>query len=142
MESISGLSNWQLTFRREPDHIVILRAVTCDKVAVLPDTLFGLPVTVLYDHALAPNAKQVPGETVRITCGKEGEWDNRNLEELTLPAFLTDVQNYALYGCRSLHVLRLHDRVDRWGGYCLMNCRALNTIFLTRVGEKQGVAKG
>jgi len=140
MESISGLSNWQLTVRREADHIEILRAVTCDRSAVLPDVLFGLPVTVLGDHALAPNARLAAGEAVQITCGRAGDWDNRNLEELTFPAFLTDVENYALYGCRSLHTLHLHDRVDRWGGYCLMNCRALNTILLTRVGEKQGEA--
>jgi hypothetical protein len=107
---------------------------------VLPDELFGLPVTVLGDHALAPNASTVTGEQVRITCGREGDWDNRNLEDLTLSAHLTDVENYALYGCRSLHTLRLHDRVDRWGGYCFMNCRALRNIDLTRVGELQGAA--
>ena len=54
---------------------------------------------------LATNASAVAGEEVRLTCGPEGEWDNRNLQELTLPAFLTDVHNYALYGCRSLHTL-------------------------------------
>ncbi|MBQ4578396.1 MAG: hypothetical protein IJA84_04955 [Clostridia bacterium] len=140
METVSGLSNWKLTLRREADHIEILRAVTCDRRAVLPDRLFDLPVTVLGDHALAPNARPVPGEEVRVTCGPEGEWDNRELRELTLPAFLTDVQNYALYGCRSLHTLHLHDRVDRWGGCCLMNCRELNRLSLTRVGDRQGEA--
>ena len=140
MEILHGQSNWKLTVRREQDHIVLLRAVTCDTRAVLPDELFGLPVTVLGDHALAPNASTVTGEQVRITCGREGDWDNRNLEDLTLSAHLTDVENYALYGCRSLHTLRLHDRVDRWGGYCFMNCRALRNIDLTRVGELQGAA--
>lgn len=140
METVSGLSNWKLTLRREADHIEILRAVTCDRRAVLPDRLFDLPVTVLGDHALAPNARPVSGEKVRVTCGPEGEWDNRELRELTLPAGLTEVQNYALYGCRSLHTLHLHDRVDRWGGCCLMNCRALNRLSLTRVGDRQGEA--
>ena len=140
METVSGLSNWKLTLKRERDHIEILRAVTCDRRAILPDSLFGLPVTVLGDRALAPTAKPVPGEEVRVNCGPEGEWDNRNLRELTLPAFLTEVRDYALYGCRSLRTLRLHDRVDRWGGYCLMNCRELNDLFLTRVGETQGEA--
>lgn len=140
METMNGLSNWKLTVRREGDHAAILRAVTCDTRAVLPDEIFGLPVTVLGDHALAPGASQVEGEEVRIVCGREGDWDNRNLQELTLPAGLTEVQNYALYGCRSLHTLHLHDRVDRWGGGCLMNCRLLRSIRLTRVGERQGEA--
>lgn len=140
MERIHSDSNWKLTVRREEDHIVILRAVTCDRRAILPDTIFDLPVTVLGDHALAPNASPIAGEELQLVCGPEGEWDNRALEDLTLPAHLTDVENYAFYGCRSLHTLRLHDRVDRWGGYCLMNCRALHHFHLTRVGEKQGEA--
>lgn len=139
MESISGLSNWQLTFRREPDHIVLLRAVTCDRTAVLPERLFDLPVTVLDDHALAPGARPVRGELLRITCGREnGEWDNRNLEELTLPACLERAEAYALYGCRSLHTLRLHDGVRLWGGGSLMNCRSLRTLHLTRSGAHHG----
>jgi len=137
---VQGESNWKLIVRRESDHMVILRAQTCDLRAVLPDRLFDLPVTVLGDHALAPSASPVTGEQVQILCGREGDWDNRNLQDLTLPAFLTDVENYALYGCRSLRTLRLHDRVDRWGGGCLMNCRELRAFHLTRVGEKQGEA--
>ena len=87
MEILQGQSNWKLIVRREQDHIVLLRAQTCDVRAVLPDELFGLPVTVLADHALAPNASAVAGEQVHITCGREGEWDNRNLQDLTLPSF-------------------------------------------------------
>ena len=141
MEIIPGLSNWKLTIRRESDHIVILRAVTCDLRAALPDELFGLPVTILGDHALAPDAKDLPGEAVRLTCGREaGEWDNRNLQDLTLPAHLEAAEDYALYRCRSLHTLRLHDGVKRWGGGSLMNCRALRTIHLTRLGARHGEA--
>ena len=140
METVSGASNWKLTLRRAADHIEILRAETCDVRAVLPDELFGLPVTVLGDHALAPGAKPVEGEYLRILCGREGEWNNRQLQELTLPRYLTDVDNYAFYGCRSLQTLCLHDRADRWGGYCLMNCRELQNIRLTRVDERHGGA--
>ena len=139
MEQIAGLSNWKLTLRREENHITVLRAVTCDTKAALPDQLWGLPVTVLGDHALAPNARPVEGEQVRVICGREaGEWDNRNLTHLTLPVHLTDVEDYALYCCRSLRTLRLSDRIDRWGGGCLMNCRELRELHLTRVGETHG----
>ena len=53
METVSGVSNWKLTIRREENHIVLLRGTTCDRRAVLPDNLFGLPVTVLGRHALS-----------------------------------------------------------------------------------------
>lgn len=141
METMAGRSNWKLTLRREPDHIVLLRAVTCDKRAVLPDELWGLPITVLGDHALAPNARPVTGEEVCLTCGRPaGEWSNRDLIDLTLPAQLTDVEDYALYGCRSLRTLRLFDRVDRWGGGCLMNCRELRELHVIRAAETHGDA--
>lgn len=141
METMAGLSNWKLTLRREHDHIVLLRAVTCDKKALLPDALWGLPITVLAHHALAPSARPVEGEEICLTCGRPaGAWDNRDLTDLTLPALLTDVEDYALYGCRGLRTLRLFDRVDRWGGGCLMNCRSLRKIFLTRVGVRHGDA--
>lgn len=138
METVYGSSNWKLTVQRANDHVVILQAVTCDTHAVLPDDLFGLPVTVLGEKALAPTAKPVKGEEVQMICGREGEWDNRNLQELTLPEPLIEIQNYALFGCRSLHTLRLTDRIKRWGGGCLTNCRALRQVELTRVGQRQG----
>ncbi len=141
MEQISGLSNWRLTVRREDDHVVILRAVTCDPKATLPDEVLGLPVTVLGDHALAPNARPAEGEQVRITCGREGDvWDNRELTSLTLPALLTHMEQYALYGCRALQTLSLQDQIDHWGGGSLMNCRALRKIILTRTGERHSQA--
>ena len=138
MEIVYGGNNWKLTVRREADHVTILRAVTCDTHAELPDELFGLPVTVLGEKALSPTAKPMNGEEVRMVCGREGEWDNRNLQELALPEQLVEVQNYALYGCRELHTLRLSDRIKRWGGGCLTNCRSLYRVELTRVAEKQG----
>jgi len=138
METIYGGSNWDLQIRRQQDHVEILRAVTCDICAALPDTLSDLPVKVLGEKALSPTARPVGGETVRIRSGREAEWDNRRLQDLTLPAHLVQVGNYALSGCRSLCTLRLTDGIVRWGGGCLMNCRSLHEIHLTRVGQRQG----
>lgn len=141
METFSGSNNWKLTIRREAEEITIVRAVTCDAAAALPDTLFGLPVTVLGDHALAPTAREVPGETVLITCGlpdSGAEWDNRRLKDLTLPAPLRQVGEYALLNCEAIQTLRLFDDVRLWNGGALMNCRSLRAFHLTRTGEEQG----
>ena len=139
MTTISGTNNWRLTVRRGEASVVILRAVTCDTRAALPDTLFDLPVTAISDHALAPNAANIAGEEVFITCGvPNGEWDNRNLRELTLPETLISVGDYALFNCRSLEALHLHDSVSHWGGGVLMNCRSLERIVLERIGSAQG----
>ncbi len=92
MEKIYGVSNWQLTIRRAEDHVEILRAVTCDAKAILPDTLFDLPVTVLGSYALSPMAKPIVGEEIHVSSGGDGEWSNRTLQELTLPSTLTEVQ--------------------------------------------------
>ena len=141
METISGVSSWKLTVRREAEHVEILRAVTCQEKAVLPDRLFGLPVTVLGDHALSPTASQIEGEEVLVTCGPLGEdpgWDNHRLRDLTMPRHLKQVGDYALLNCDALETLRLWDDVRRWSGGTLMNCRSLHAFHLTRTSPEQG----
>ena len=141
METVSGINNWKLVIRREGEEITILRGVTCDAVAALPEELFGLPVTVLGDHALSPTAWPEEGEEVLVTCGRLGpdtEWNNRNLRDLTLPKSLYRIRDYALLNCDGLHTLRLHDSVRYWSGGALMNCRSLSRFYITRIGEEQG----
>lgn len=139
METIPGSGNWRLTLRREAEGITVLRAATCDKRAVLPETLCGLPVTALGDHALSPAAAPAAGEDLLVTCGGAGDpesWANRDLEDLTLPRSLRRMGDYALMNCGALRALGLHDGVQMWGGGVLMNCRSLDTLRLTRVGEQ------
>ena len=139
LEQISGVNNWKLVIRREAAGVTLLRAVTCDERAALPEELFGLPVTALGNHALAPTAGEAEGGAVQVTCGPvaaDAEWNNRNLRELTLPPALRRVGDYALMNCVGLKTLRLWDGVTFWGGGALMNCRALDTFHLTRTGEQ------
>ena len=100
--------------------------------------LLGLPVTALGDHALAPGARPVEGEEVLMTCGPQdsgAEWDNHRLRELTFPAPLERVGDYALLNCDGLRTLHLHDGVRYWrSGGALMNCRLLGAG-LTWIGR-------
>lgn len=139
METIAGVNNWKLTVRREAAGVTILRAATCDTRAALPESVWGLPVTALGEHALAPGAPEADGETITITCGAAGgeaAWDNRSLEALTLPPALKKVGDYAFLNCGKLRELALHDEIRQWGGGVLMNCRRLDTFHLTRLGEE------
>lgn len=136
MEIISGANNWKLVIRREAAGITILQAVTCDVRAALPEELFGLPVTALAHHALTPNRPAPAGEEVLVTCGIAREWDNANLEELRLPSTLKRAADYALFNCKKLKTLHLHDGLIYWGGAVLMNCRALDTFHITCNGRE------
>ena len=141
MQTVSGSNNWKLIIRREPDGITVLRALTCDIKAALPDELFGLPITVLGDHALAPSGFAADGEEITVTCGPvsaDAEWNNRKLQELTFPRQLKQVMSYALMSCDRLRVLRMHDGIQSWHNGCLMNCHELNRFYITRVSQKQG----
>lgn len=141
MERIAGAYNWKLTIRREEAGITLLRASTCDRRAVLPEELLGLPVIALADHALCPTARPLEGEEVLMTRGlvrPDTLWDNREVEELTLPASLRRIGNYAFLNCRSLRTLRLHDSVRFWGAAAFMNCRLLDTLQLQRRDGEQG----
>ena len=143
MEIVSGVSSWKLTIRREAAGITLLRGVTCDEQAVLPETLFGLPVTALGDHALSPSAGKTEGEQVLVTCGRppeEAAWDNRRLRSLALPPRLGRVGEYAFFNCGALKTLELYDGIGFWGGGALMNCRSLDTVRLTRISEEQGIS--
>ena len=141
METISGLTNWKLTVRREKDCVRILRAVTCDRKAILPDALFGLPVTALADYALAPDTEGDAGENVRVLGGAEdGEWDNRSLTDLTLPRFLQDIGDYAFMNLRALETLRFYDDLRNTGRAGFINCRSFSRLALTRRGPRQGPA--
>lgn len=139
MDRISGAGNWKLTVRRETAGITVLRAVTCDEQAVLPDSLWDIPVTALGDHALAPGAVPAPGEEMFVTCGPAAAgapWDNRRLRELALPETLEQVGDYAFFGCVNLKTLRLGDGVRRWGGGAVMNCSSLDTFSLSCTGRE------
>lgn len=139
LETVSGVGSWKLTVRREGDGITVLRAVTCEPSAALPETLWGLPVTALGDHALAPGAGPVSGQEVGVACGPlppDARWDNRNLRELTLPASLERAGDYALFNCAELKTLRLGDGVKHWGGGAIMNCRRLDTLQVDCTGRE------
>lgn len=127
--------------RREADGITILRAVSCDRRAVLPEELFGLPVTALSDRALACGAAAVPGEEVVILGGAESEdWDNRNITELTLPRTLRHIGDYAFMNLRAMETLLFFDTLLTTGSASFMNCRSFSRIELTRVSPAQGPA--
>ena len=141
VKTISALSNWRLKLRREGEGVTILRAATCDRDAVLPDELFGLPVTRLSDRCLAPGAADVPGEELELTCGvPEGDFDNRRIRRLTLPGALKSVGDYAFLNLREMEELCLSDALQGVGGACFMNCRAFSRLDLTRSGDAQGPA--
>ncbi|WP_298016887.1 hypothetical protein [uncultured Dysosmobacter sp.] len=139
MERIGGVNNWRLTIRREEAGVTLLRAATCDRRAALPEALFGLPVTALGDHALAPGRRPPEGEEVLVTCGPAGDgedWDNSGLEDLRLPDSLLRAGDYAFFNCAALKTLRLRDTVRYWGGGALMNCRGLAAFHLTCTGQE------
>ncbi len=139
MEPISALSNWRLKLRREAEGLTILRAATCDTDAVLPDSLFGLPVTRLSDRALAPGAADVEGEDCTLVCGRpEGDFDNRRIRRLTLPRDLKSMGDYALLNLRAMEELVLTDGVQGIGGACFMNCRAFCRLDLSYVSPAEG----
>ncbi len=141
METIRALSNWRLTVRREDEEITILRATSCDRRAILPEELFGLPVTRIADRALAPGAPPLEGEELLLTGGaEEDEWDNRGIRELWLPRTLRHIDDYAFMNLRRMETLRFYDRLLSTGSCTFMNCRAFTRLELIREERGQGPA--
>lgn len=132
METVGGEGNLLLTCRRGAAGVEITRVETGDRAVTLPETLWGLPVTALGDHAFSPGPRTAAGEQVRVggPMGERGE-ENAAIGEITLPSTLETVGDYCFYNCTGLKTLRLADKTLRWGGSALMNCRLLDTFHIT-----------
>lgn len=134
-------SSWKLTVRRDGDGVTVLHAVTCDRKASLPDSVFGLPVKALGPRAFVADPGELEGEKVELLCGEpDGDFDNSRLEELSLPLTLETVGSYALIRCRSLRRLRLGDGIGYFGAGIFMSCRSLSSFELVRCGREPGDA--
>ena len=150
--------NWILAVRRDTDGIVLLRCLTRDEYAVLPDQIYGLPVIGIGDHAFAADAPIPDGgeiELIKISGGrisdarKSGDWilnarekndHNQAMRELLFPSGLRYIDSYAFYNCRELRKLRLYDGIAFQGGGIFMNCRELNQIEIIQERGDQGAA--
>lgn len=141
METISGQSSLLLTCRREGQGVTVARVETADRHVVLPETVWGLPVTAVGDHAFSPGARETEGELVCVNCGsvRELEADNGKIESVTLPDTLVSVGDYAFYNCFGLRELRLRGSVLDWGGSALMNCSLLDTFHIRLVDDRAEV---
>lgn len=175
MKKITGFGNWRLQYviteeREEAgpgeghragevtSEVTIVRAVTCDRHAVLPEALpVGLsesagqkdgrapmspmlPVVKIAGHALSADpwdTSDVAGvQEIEITDGtppaEEDQWSNRQMLSLRLPEGIREVGDYAFLNCRSMQRIELADREISWQRACFMNCRALQQVVLRR----------
>lgn len=139
MITLPGTSPWKLKIRRDADGITILQARTYAQQAVLPDSLFGQPVVRLGYRAMSPYDYDSDGEEVELVCGSappDVKWDNRSLQDLTLPDSLLEVGDYTFQNCSSLERVTLYDRPIRWGRCVLLGCGTLSKIHLYRDGPE------
>ena len=140
MQEITGYGNWKIKYEEIDGGIRILRALTCDRAAALPDELSGLPVTEIGDYALSIRDKSPDrGEEALIRdnmADPEAKWDNRGIRELRLPASVRRIGSYAFMDCHELMGLDLPDGPIDWGQSPFMNCMSLHDILLRREGEE------
>ena len=138
---ITGEGNMRLTCRRSGGGVEITAVETADRRVVLPETVWGLPVTALGNRAFSLRPGAAAGERVRVVSGVEQAEgaDAAGIVSVTLPDTLETVGDYAFYNCFALKELRLTDRTVRWGGGALMNCRSLDTFHIRLRDERAEV---
>lgn len=137
MKTLKGQNNLLITWRPGFGGAELTRVETPDADVLLPETIEGLPVAALGDHAFAPGAHTAEGERLVITCGPAGqEPDTRKLERITLPPTLRRVGDYAFYNCLGLREVRISEPVEHWGGNVFMNCSLLDTFFIRARDER------
>lgn len=132
METIEGSNRLLLTCRVSDGGVTLARVETPDAQILLPETIWGLPVTAVGDHAFTPGHREAEGDLVRVICGVPAgqDADNSRLASVALPRTLRTVGDYAFYNCAELARVCLTDTVESWGGSVFMNCRALSAFTL------------
>ena len=151
MDGIAGLGNWKIRYQNTGHGVRILRAVTCDREALLPDEIEGVPVTEIGAYAFTPPDRKVArsaeqdaeSEILETEIfggfrGEKPEWTNRNIETLTLPATLRKVGKYAFDGCRRMTRLRFTDVPIDWNWGAFSGAAALHDLEIYRPGEDAG----
>ena len=143
MEQVLGMGNWTIQYRETESGITILRAVTKDRRAVLPQDIHGLPVRELSDYSLSVRDKVQPAadiKSIEITDGRapqDAEWDNRQIGELRLPATVRKVGSYCFMGLRNLQKIQFTDAPMEWGISPFMNCIFLHDIVIDRPEQEE-----
>jgi len=134
LETVYGENRLLLTCRRREDGMEILRVRTSDPAVSLPETLLGLPVTVLGAHAFSPDFPEPEdGERILVSPGffdETEESDNQKIRSITLPKTLRKMGDYAFFGCTGLRELHFFDTIVYWGACLFMNAPSLQRFFL------------
>ncbi len=65
---------------------------------------------------------------------------NQPIKDLTIPAAVEKINNYAFYGCGSLRSLDIKDGVTRIGAYAFAKCSKLKRVYIPKSVESLGRA--
>lgn len=144
IKTAPGSGNWRIIYEPCRSGIRILRAVTCDREAVLPHAIEGVPVTELGEGALKPRDPRV--WTYEMPAGMNAEeWHGEEAEAgqqcLVLysgavasalfhrgDAGSASAFRWSNHGIRSI---LLPESIRRISHYAFLNCENLSRIELT-----------
>ncbi|SFO23345.1 hypothetical protein SAMN05216515_11515 [Eubacterium pyruvativorans] len=140
---LSGYGNWKIKYVEEEGGILLLRAVTCDRDAVLPAEIDGVPVTGIWNYAMGPkdHTGKEEGTWIELEgAGGDGEkkWSNAGIRSLTLPESVRFIGEYAFHGMYDLEKLELFDVPVTWCAEACQNWFSLHEIIIRSWQGGQG----
>ncbi len=112
-------------YRRVDGGVKILRCRSLDSVAVIPETIDGMPVVELGAYIFSANARQLEDG---VWSGQEEAWtespevSGERVREVHLPDGLVKIGAYAFYNCWNLEKLSFSSRTLDWGAGTLTGC--------------------
>ena len=120
------------SYRIHPDHVVVTKKLSRAKNVFLPDSVQGLPVTVL-DRSLFNGSRYTV--TVRlpetlINIGYLAFYSAKGLREITIPASVRVIENSAFNSCENLKTVVIKEGCTHIGFHGFANCPALEKIFI------------
>ena len=148
IETISGPGNWRLQLSIRPKGIRILKAVTCDRHAVLPEEICGIPVIEIGESALKPEEPRgaglealtgmnadvwaPAGASVAAFAEAAAGWREASAPPDVFCLEMTDGRSGAQkWSNRGIERIRIPSGVRSIGHYAFLGCDDLTCIEIT-----------
>ncbi len=118
--SVSALTEGDWEFNLLDDEVTIIGYLGSGGDVVIPDTIYGCPVTNVYcwetGHTLDDATSIVYPKGLKVlNCNFRAGSTNKTLKKVVLPEGLEEIGNYALQGCEALESINIPSTVKKIG---------------------------
>lgn len=129
--SVFALTEGDFEFQLNNNEVTITKYVGDGGEAVIPETIYGCPVTKIEKAAFyMKNVTSIKINAKITEIPYNFAWQAKNLKEVILPEGVTTIASNAFYYCDKLETVHLPSTLETIGGSAFSACKVLKNIKL------------